>query len=269
MTNSGKKETGKRYCFTIDDNIRFFEEIQKNGLKSVFDHPYLAMLRRIHRQYGTRVHLNVFYSYRPGGFSLSDFPQDYREEWRQNADWLRFSFHAKHNELAFPYDSTSPETLVADYRLVTDELMRIAGRESVENTVTLHYMRADKECCQALREQGVQALIGSFYPISGREALNYYFSWEQTMQMKDHSFCREGGILFAKNDVILNQLALKDILPCLAARKNQTFIQIMIHEQYFYEDYGQYQPDFEEKLITAIGWLTKQGYEPEFLSEEL
>lgn len=268
MENNDKKER-KRYCFTIDDNIRFFEEIQKNGMKSVFDHPYLAMLRRIHRQYGTKIHLNVFYSYRPGGFSLADFPQTYREEWQQNAEWLRFSFHAKHNEPEFPYDAASPETLVADYRLVTDELMRIAGSGSVEDTVTLHYMRADRAACQALKAQGVRALIGAFYPVPKRAALNYYFTREQTKRMQDCSFCRDEGILFARNDVILNQFALTDILPRLTARKNQAFIQIMIHEQYFYEDYVHYQPDFEEKLRTAIGWLKMQGYESEFLSEEL
>lgn len=250
-----RKNCSKRYCFTIDDNIRFFEEIQAEGLRSVFDHPYLAMLKGLHRQYGLKVHLNVFYSYEPGGFSLADFPECYKAEWEQNADWLRFSFHAKHNEPEFPYDSCEAAVLAKDFAQVTGELERIAGKPSIENTVTLHYMRADEDGCRALKRQGVLALIGGFYPIAGRNALNYCLTQEQTKEMEHTSFYYDQNteILFVRNDAILNKLSLEEIVPVLEKRKSQPFIQIMIHEQYFYADYDQYQPDFAEKLRLADG----------------
>jgi hypothetical protein len=41
----------------------------------------------------------------------------------------------------------------------------------------------------------------------------------------------------------------------------------MIHEQYFYGDYKNYQPDFEEKLALALGFLANEGYESRFFEE--
>ena len=41
----------------------------------------------------------------------------------------------------------------------------------------------------------------------------------------------------------------------------------MIHEQYFYPDYKNYQPDFEEKIDAAFGFLTENGYESIFFEE--
>ena len=52
----------KAYCFTIDDNIRFFEESTKNNLDSLFNHPYLAMLQDMHFLYGAKFQLYVYYA---------------------------------------------------------------------------------------------------------------------------------------------------------------------------------------------------------------
>jgi hypothetical protein len=41
----------------------------------------------------------------------------------------------------------------------------------------------------------------------------------------------------------------------------------MIHEQYFYPSYFNYQPDFREKVMTAVKWAVDKGYKPAFLSE--
>ena len=43
----------------------------------------------------------------------------------------------------------------------------------------------------------------------------------------------------------------------------------MIHEQYFYSDYHKYQPDFEEKVSSAIDILHRSGFQPCFLEEWL
>lgn len=50
----------KRFCFTVDDNIRVFKELTEVGGASVFDHPYLAAYRRLHEKHGLCVQLNLF-----------------------------------------------------------------------------------------------------------------------------------------------------------------------------------------------------------------
>ena len=45
------------------------------------------------------------------------------------------------------------------------------------------------------------------------------------------------------------------------------FMDLMIHEQYFYPFYRNYQPDYRQKVLTAVKWASDNGYEPAFLSE--
>ena len=44
-----------KFCFTVDDNIRFLKEITENRYQSIFDHPYLAMYRRLHEEFDLKV----------------------------------------------------------------------------------------------------------------------------------------------------------------------------------------------------------------------
>jgi hypothetical protein len=40
-----------------------------------------------------------------------------------------------------------------------------------------------------------------------------------------------------------------------------------MHEQYFYPYYEGYQPDYRQKVMTAVKWATDNAYKPAFLSE--
>ena len=75
----------KVFVFTIDDNIRFFRELSENNSRSLFMHPYLKMLKEFNEQYGVKIQLNLFYQ--DTAFNLSSFSEQYRKEWKDNADW--------------------------------------------------------------------------------------------------------------------------------------------------------------------------------------
>ncbi len=60
----------KTFCFTIDDNIRFLKEITERKYKSIFEHPYAEMLKRLHEKFSLKIQLNLFY--RVDGFDLSE-----------------------------------------------------------------------------------------------------------------------------------------------------------------------------------------------------
>ena len=55
------KASFPRYNFFIDDNIFFLTDIAKERPKSLFDHFYLAFLKRLHDTYGAKFTLNLFY----------------------------------------------------------------------------------------------------------------------------------------------------------------------------------------------------------------
>jgi hypothetical protein len=44
-------------------------------------------------------------------------------------------------------------------------------------------------------------------------------------------------------------------------------MEVMIHEQYFQRGSPWYEPDVEERVITTLEWLKKNGYKPVFYEE--
>lgn len=263
-------QTQGGYCFTLDDNIRFLEEATRREYRSIFEHPYPNLLLRLHQTYGTKFQMNMYYSYTPGGFSLADVPDRWKKELEDNACWLRFSFHARHNDPPFPYEHAAKETLECDYLLVMDQLRRIAGNAATDATTTLHYVCAPKEACVGLKKQGLQALIGMFLPEDGRKALRYYLSSEEAESVRTHGIWmqEETGLYFACNQMVLNQLTPDQIVCRLKEGKNQ-FHQVMIHEQYFYPDYPNYQPDFAQKMELPLKLFQEWGLQSCFLEELL
>ena len=71
----------KTFCFTVDDNIRFFRDLSNGNQASLFEHPYLAMYKRLHEKYGLKIQLNLFYEM--PGFDLSQMTNRFRQEWRE------------------------------------------------------------------------------------------------------------------------------------------------------------------------------------------
>ncbi len=55
----------------MDDNIYFLRDIATQGYRSLFDCPYLAMLRAIHREHGLKCVLNIFYQTPKADFLLA------------------------------------------------------------------------------------------------------------------------------------------------------------------------------------------------------
>ncbi len=86
----------KYYRFSLDDNIWVFRDLAYGRYHSIFDHPYLSFLREIHEEFHTKIQLNVYYE--TDEFCLAQMPDRYKEEWEENARWLRLSFHARAND---------------------------------------------------------------------------------------------------------------------------------------------------------------------------
>ncbi|MCL2306025.1 MAG: hypothetical protein FWC43_11845, partial [Planctomycetaceae bacterium] len=115
------KNSVPRYRFTIDDTLFFLREIHRSGYKSLFEDEFLGNLRRLHRKYGMKVALNLFYetsgdkeylTVEREHFDLSQFSDKYKSQWRDNTDWLRLAFHAKREHPGEPYKNASAETLI-------------------------------------------------------------------------------------------------------------------------------------------------------------
>lgn len=280
--SSGYKETIRvywlkniegKYRFSLDDNILFLKDINNNSDKylSIFDNPYLGFLKQVHDQFGTKIHLNIYY--RTEGFNLAQMTDKYKQEWMENAGWLRLSFHALQNDPDRPYINAGYDQVKHDCEMVKEQIRRFAGEEAMGPVTTLHWGAATIDGCRALRDSGYTALAGYFVVEEGEEPVSYYLDDEKKLNLNKRIAWRDNleGIIFSRINIVINNHELDRIVPYLdSIRKNphkSAYMDVMIHEQYFYPDYKDYQPDFREKVLTTIRWVTDNGYQPAFLSE--
>ena len=52
-------------------------------------------------------------------------------------------------------------------------------------------------------------------------------------------------------------------------RPQRDFVDMLIHEQYFYPHYNRYLPYFKELIEEGVQWCQNAGYEPAFIGEML
>jgi hypothetical protein len=262
-----------RYRVSTDDNIWFLRDLAQNAgrRQSIFENPYLALWREMHHKYGAKVHFNIYYE--TGGFNLSQMPDAYRAEWRQNRDWIRLTFHARANDPDRPYKHAAAGQIRGDYRLVTAEIERFAGRELLSPVTTVHWGETTREGALALRREGIRIMLGYFQLRDGAPQVSYYLDAPRARFLSGRDYWKDTGtdIIFIRHDLVLNTLPLEKIVPRLeeiAADPHQSeILELMIHEQYFYPHYRAYQPDYRQKIESALAWVTRKGYKPVFYAD--
>lgn len=250
----------KNFCFTVDDNIRFFKEITEREYQSIFEHPYLAMYKRLNEKFDLKVQLNLFY--RCDGFDLSMMSDAYRDEWSENADWLKLSFHSELENVR-PYENSDYDEVKKHCDSVQGEILRFAGKSSLAATTTVHYCVTTEQGLCALKDSGVTGLFGLFGNDTSPRT-SYGLSNEIADKIRRGDVVSSDGIAFAGIDIILNSFDEQTILSQLDGLIGRKLIKVMIHEQYFYPDYFNYQPDFEQKLNSTFSILSANGYKSDF-----
>ncbi|MBQ8696519.1 MAG: hypothetical protein IJ519_02260 [Clostridia bacterium] len=250
----------KKYCYTVDDNIKFFAQITEMGCDSIFDHPYLAMYKRLHERFGVKVQLNLFFE--ADGFTLADFPDRYKDEWRENSSWLKLSFHSR-LENSCPYENSEYDEVHGDCTAVNQEIIRFASEDALAKTTTVHYCLTTPEGHEALKDCGVKGLLG-LYGTDESPRVSYSIPREGCEAIRAGKNLHYKGITHAAIDVILNLYTKEQIIERFEGYSGREHLHMMIHEQYYYPDYPAYQPDFEEKLVATFTYLEEKGYTPDF-----
>lgn len=253
----------KTFCFTVDDNVRFFKEITNKNYGDLFEHPYLAMFKRLHEEFDLKVQLNLFD--RDEEFDLSRFSEKFAPQWEENADWLKLSFHSKLENVR-PYEHSDYDEVNEDCKRVNGEILRFASPKSLAKTTTIHYCQVSPEGIRALEDNAVLGLLGLFgTPEAPRTS--YGLHEEDAARIRMGEAVKHGKIYFAAVDVVLNRFSKEEIIEKLRATEDRDCVRVMIHEQYFYPDYKRYQPDFEEKLRAAFRLFQAQNRQSRFFEE--
>jgi hypothetical protein len=262
-----------KYRFSFDDNILFLKDISLNSgrYKSIFENPYLACLKKVHDTLGTKIHLNIYYQ--TEGFNLSQMTDKFRNEWKANAGWMGLSFHALQNSPDMPYLHSGYDQVKKDCVLVQEQIKRFAGEEVMGPETTLHWGEATVEGCRALRDSGYKVLAGYFNVDDDQGPVSYYLTVDQRRHIKKRFIWRDNaeGIIFTRLAAVVNHFKLvSEVVPYLDKVKkifNPPYIDLMIHEQYFYPQYESFQPNWGEKVMAAAKWAVDNGYKPAFYKE--
>lgn len=268
------KNSRKRYRFVIDDNSFFLRDITQKGYGSLFDCFYLKMLRDLHTQYGAQFTLNIYFT-TGEDWNLQQFPEKYRDEWQENASWLRLAFHAYANDPPAPYNDAPVEKLLADLEQVEQQIHRFAGPAAHSPTTVVHFGMTRPEAWKPLYEKGSRVLSGYFQDQgNGQWWVNYNMDPFRSEWLSRHDLLKDypSGIVFSKVDLVVNSTPLEQIIPKLDAvmadpLQNEV-IDLLTHEQYFWPFYQNYLPDHAQRMDRAIKYVTQNGYQSVFLQDE-
>ena len=252
----------KNFIFTVDDNIRFLGDLTNGEYNSVFDHPYLAVYKKLHEKYGLKVQLNLFF--KDEKFDLTKMTNRYLKEWQENANWLKMSFHSEY-ENERPYEFSEYDEVFAHANAVNSEILRFAGEKTLAKTTTIHYCVATNEGLKAIKDNGTKGLLGFFG--TDENPRTSYGIGEEASQIREKSLTEVDGITYGGIDIVLNNFSITEILEKLEGLKDRDTVFVMIHEQYFYPDYHHYQPEFFEKLSKTFEALAQSGFDSAFFED--
>lgn len=272
------KRAYKKYRISLDDNIWFLQNLteHKDEYQSMFEDPYLALLKSVHDKYGSKFHINLYYETpRHGGFDLSRMTDKFKEEFRANSHWMRLSFHANADEPPRPYWQAPYEQAYFEMERVHKEILRFAGEEAFAKTVTtIHCGECTVEAAKAFRDLGVKAFIASYrWDTDGDLDIRMYCDAEQCALLNKYGFYydKELDIVHFSYYYSIQHADPKDFREGLKkkaeAMPKYPYREFCLHEQYFYPEFPLYQNNYYEKLCTVAELCRQDGYEPCFADE--
>lgn len=267
------KNLSDKYRLSIDDAVWFLKDIHVNTAvyTSIFENPFLKFLKQVHDTNGTKVHINIFYE--TDGFNLSQLTDKFKSEWKDNADWLKLSFHANAELPDDPYKHAGYAQVKNECSRVIEQIRRFAGDATASTITTLHWGDVPVEVSRALRDCGYTGQLCDFNVDDNLSPCSYYLNVEQRRHMQKRFLWRDNkeDITFIKSSIIIDTKKLPEIIPYLDRYEKESrkppYVDLLVHEQYFYDYYHNYQPDYRTKVLTAIKWAVDNGYTPAFLSE--
>lgn len=278
------KDAIKKYRISVDDIILCFADLTQNqeNYASLFDQPFLKMFWELHHTYGTKVHFNLFYEtdecpdfIRPVKyFNLSMMTDKYKEEWIKNSNWLRLSFHSRREHPDRPYHAATIEQYCKECEMVHKEILRFAGKECLSNVTTVHWGDVSVGGVRGLRTMGYKVAMGYFEVLNDEPYVAYFYPKDITEYVGERDFWKDNveDVLYGRIDAVLNLQRLDNIEEKLdevsSKRGRAGFIEMVTHEQYFYDFYKGYLKDYQKITETACEWMKRHGYEP-CLFEEL
>ena len=286
------KASFKRYAVRIDDNSFFLTDLAGEQPLRLFDHFYLKELKRLHVRYGSKFILKCFYrnDHDAEKFTLDRLSDRYRGEFEDNSDWLHLAFHAWSEFPDRPYQHCDEKRLAHDYDVTFGELVRIAGKKSCSPPTNVHWAMLPPERFRVLKERGLKILTSSGFMsnriyVDGKVeelqagSCDIGFFYEQDVachMLEKHCFYDPDHDLFLSRTFFCFNIDTPAEIEAKIRREDSAMaasgcdiIESVGHEQYAFKRYGNFLPDYFERLETSCRIPAELGYRPVFFQDGL
>ena len=203
---------------------------------------------------------------------------------------MRFGFHARHELPDWPYLNATYDEVMKDYTDIEKEVIRFAGKEMLTRSAIAHWVTMTKEGLMALKDKGIEMISCTMGDKVDFPEARSTFSTEHNFKLNENknlpvseafvSQRKGGGFTFGNFNhldngmymnrfacILLNATKLSDFDPILNNLKKYEHTCLAMHEQYFYDDYFAYEPDFAEKVGYAWKAMLDAGFEPILMDE--
>lgn len=205
---------------SFDDVVSVFKDLKKDSLSygSVFEHAFLKELKNLHDEYGACFSLYVFE--RDGDFHISEVPVRFREEFRENADWLKFGFHWTGSA----FDPNIRLKEFAESYHAVNEAITTWGGSCLCPVIRLHYFYGADSLVGIINESGrVNGLL-----CADDERNSYDLSSSENEILRQNRFYEKGGMRYFKTDLRYENSCF--IYPTLVRLQNRDTLVAFTHE---------------------------------------
>ena len=118
----------------------------KDTYTTIFDNTFLAKLRDIHLATGAVFSLYIFSK---GVIDITTMTEKYKEQFTACSHWLKFGIHSPLSD--DHYETFSDEDFVASYKEISEQIVRFAGRDCLDNMPRFGFFSANKSGLIALK----------------------------------------------------------------------------------------------------------------------
>ena len=212
-----ESERVKYSHFSIDDFYLAFQDLTNNAstYKSIFDNEMFAWLKEMHEANGMTISCYCFYQNEDGSFTLDNVPTKYASEFKANADWLRFGFHALKQGANFA--SATAEAAKEAYEKTIAALVKITGSTlCIDRIPRLHNFAGSLEACKGMRDAqcGARGFLAAISNSDGTPRQSYYLAEEENNYIYTHDYLydavtqlhfvrtQDGGMIYSVSNLV-------------------------------------------------------------------
>ena len=257
----------KTMHMSFDDTWQCLYDLitNKTSYSSIFDNAFLNDLKDIHSATGMVFTLNCFNTYSgQTSYNISRLAEltKFKDEFKNNSSWLRFSFHAQDDTTRYDSDKTSE--IVQSYNTFTNAIYQLTGTtDSIDTVVRLGFFTGTLNNCLAIRNApcGITGILAA-----DDNRNDYYFDSATRSYLASHGFDYDSTNKLKLCKTIKRLESITDISAELAnydglvgANKNKRL-------EFFSHEYA-WTPKIKSMLLQIGSWANDRGYSHLYLQD--